>query len=162
MINVKTKIFIKDNSGLLVAKCINTRTNGRANNAAKVGHVVKVTITKAKSKASTLRKQETRKAANKQQNRDLSAKGSLQTLLLIQTKKPVIRYDGSSVKFNTNSALCVHLKAARGAATVTTKQHLVLGFKRINSCLPFELKNKVYWQAFGGTINLIKLAKSLI
>lgn len=161
MIQVQTKILIKDNSGLLQGKCINTSRNNSANSAAKVGHVVKVSITKAKSKANALRKQgvPARKAAGKQQNRDLSTKGSLQTLLLIQTKKPLIRYDGSSVKFNTNSAVCVVLKAATGTAS---KQRLQLGFKRINSTLPFELKNKVHWQTFGGTLNVIKLAKSLV
>lgn len=150
MIQVQTQVLIKDNSGLLRGKCINSIT--APNTTAKVGHAIKVTITKAKSKASPII------SKAKQQSRlfQRSSKGSLQTLLVIQTKKPIIRYDGSTVKFNTNSAVSVGLKAS------SSKQRLQLGFKRINSTVPFELKNKVHWQAFGPTLNLIKLAKSLL
>lgn len=150
MIQVQTQIVIKDNSGFLRGKCINSMTP--AATAAKVGNAIKVSITKAKAKATAGTAM--RKGPGKQQAH--SSKGSLQTLLIIQTKKPIIRYDGSTVKFNCNSGVSVGLNPG------SNKQRLQFGFKRINSTVPFELKNKVHWQAFGGTLNLIKLAKSLV
>ena len=140
MIQPKTKILIKDNSGFLKGYCINTYPR---NKGAKVGHCLKVAITKSKnpfSQPSLTRS---------------TPKDSLTHLLIIQTKSPITRHDGSIIRFNSNTGVCIVFKK-------TFKNRIQLGFRRINTALPFELRKRSHWQSFQGTFNIIKLAKSLI
>lgn len=143
MIQIKTEILIKDNSDFLKANCINSGLK----RSAKVGSCIKVSISKIKSnslKSSFLK------------NTVENAKQNLQNLLIVQTKAPVVRADGSSLHFNFNSGVSISLKK-----TGTKKQHQ-LRFKRINTAVPFELKNKEYMQKLKGVSNVIKLAKHLM
>ena len=131
MIQNQSKIVIKDNSGLLLGRCINARKP-----YASVGSRIKVAVLKAKS--ITKRKNESNSSRNK----------LLQDLVLIQTKRIIIRNDGSTVKFNENRGVCV--SKGRGGK-------LQLGFKRINSSVALELKQSQKTNA-----NLVKFAKGLI
>jgi ribosomal protein L14 len=124
-IQTRTEIIIKDNSGLLKGRVINCKAN------ATVGSKLKLAITKTKSK-------------------DQASKKKLQDVLIIQTKKPLIRLDGSTVSFSNNSAVTINL----------TRFKLVLGFKRIPSCVPFEVKCSK--SDFKGGANIIKLARALV
>ena len=110
MIQNQTEISIKDNSGLLLGRCINV---GKQSGA--VGQRIKVAV--LKSKTMTKRKSAKRNV--------------LQDLLLIQTKKMIYRNDGSTLRFNGNKGVCVNV--GRGAK-------LQLGFKRITSAVAIELK----------------------
>lgn len=140
MLQNQTKILIKDNSGLLQGKIINISGTRKA----KVGNKLKVTIMRAKLKNNM--------GKNVKPGKLPVLRGKLQDLLVIQTKKKINRYDGSSLKFNSNCGVCVNL----------SKKRLQFGFKRINTCVPFELKNNKHWQAFKGSYNLMKLAKNFI
>lgn len=127
MIQNKTELFIKDNTGVIKGVVINSLR------ASSLGDKVTLAITKAKSKAGV--KQKTSKL-----------KSDLQDAVVVQTKKRVLRYDGSTIAFNSNSGVCISRSGAKS----------VLGFKRINTTVPFELKRRPR------NINLIKLAKSLV
>jgi ribosomal protein L14 len=142
MIQTKTKILIKDNSDFLNASCINSGVK----KSATVGSCIKVSVSKMKpgSSLSTSLKNAP------------EAKQSLQNLLIVQTKAPISRADGSSLHFNFNSGVSILFKKAG-----TKRQHQ-LGFKRINTAVPFELKNKEYIQKLKGVPNVIKLAKHLL
>lgn len=142
MLQTQTKILIKDNSGLLQGKIINS---GRANSAA-LGHNVKVTITRAKSKI--------HRSTGTKSTKIQMRKGQLQNLIVIQTKKLIQRYDGSTIKFNSNCGVCIAAKQ-KGA-----KKRITLGFKRINTSVPYELRWNNGLQA--ANINLLKLAKNII
>nr|YP_009172357.1 ribsomal protein L14 [Ulva fasciata]ALG35716.1 ribsomal protein L14 [Ulva fasciata]AML79992.1 ribosomal protein L14 [Ulva fasciata]QBR54782.1 ribsomal protein L14 [Ulva lactuca] len=153
MIQTQTKISIKDNSDFLQGKCINF-VKKNTKKAAKIGHCVKVSISKIKPTA--LYSQEYKKAAGGKTSMVNIKKNSLQDLLLVQVKAPTYRKDGSTIQFYSNCGVCVVFKKA-GA----NKQHL-LGFKRVNTTVPFELKNKVYAQKFKAAYNVIKVAKNLL
>lgn len=129
MIQNQTKISIKDNSGLLLGRCINS-----GKSCGTVCQRIKVAV--LKSKATTKRK--------------ASKPNVLQDLVLIQSKKAIIRNDGSTIRFNGNKGVCV--SAGRGAK-------LQLGFKRINTAVAVELKQS---RRLGLSSNLIKLAKNIL
>jgi ribosomal protein L14 len=123
-LQTRSEITIKDNSGFMRGRVINATPNPT------IGSKLKLVITKSKSKH---KKTTSRK---------------LQDVLVIQTKRPVVRLDGSTIRFNANSAVVVNLN----------KHTLVLGFKRVNTCVPFEVKRG----QIKGSANVIKLAKALL
>ena len=143
MIQTKTKILIKDNSDFLNANCINSNVK----RGATVGNCIKVSVSKMKPGSSL---------SISLKNAPENAKQSLQNLLIVQTKAPILRADGGSLHFNFNSGVSIFLKKAG-----TKRQHQ-LGFKRINTAVPFELKNKRCIQKLKGVANVIKLAKHLL
>lgn len=140
VIQTQTQILIKDNSGLFKGRCINKRTKSYQKIA---GHItVAVTKVKALSK---------RKGSG-------SRPGHKQDLIIIQTKKPLIRYDGSTIRFHTNCGVCIN--ATHSGSKPKRSGSAQLGFKRIQTTVPFELKT-----GFQGAKNghhLIKLAKTLV
>ena len=145
MIQRKTKIVIKDNSGFLKSYCINSYPR---NKGARVGHSLKVAITKSKNALS-------HRESSSSRGSSPSQKECLTNLLIIHTRCPISRYDGSFIRFHYNSGVSILLKK-------TLKNPIQLGFKRINTALPFELRKRNHWQGFQGTLNITKLAKSLI
>lgn len=150
MIQTQTKITIKDNSDFLEGQCINY-VKKNIKKAAKIGHCVKVSISKVKPTG--LHSQEYKKAGGGKTSMVNIKKNSLQDLLIVQVKAPTRRKDGSTIQFNSNCGVCVIFKPL--------KQHQ-LGFKRVNTTVPFELKNKVYAQKFKAAYNVIKVAKNLL
>lgn len=143
MIQRKTKIVIKDNSGFLKSYCINSHPR---NKGARVGHSLKVAITKSKNALSQ---------SSSSRGSSPSQKECVTNLLIIHTRCPISRYDGSFIRFHYNSGVSILLKK-------TLKNPIQFGFKRINTALPFELRKRSHWQGFQGTLNITKLAKSLI
>nr|YP_010003101.1 ribsomal protein L14 [Ulva sp. TM708]AZP40134.1 ribsomal protein L14 [Ulva sp. TM708] len=153
MIQTQTKISIKDNSDFLQGQCINFNKKN-TKKAAKIGHCVKVSISNVKP--TVLNSQEYKKSAGLKASIVNTKKNSLQDLLLVQVKAPTYRKDGSTIQFYSNCGVCVVFKKA-GAK----KQHQ-LGFKRVNTTVPFELKNKIHAQKFKAAHNVIKVAKNLL
>lgn len=151
MIQTQTKIKIKDNGDFLQGQCINFAKK-KIKKAAKIGHCVKVSVTKVKPTA--LYSQDSKKSATGSKRTSMLniKKNSLQDVLLVQVKAPTLRKDGSTIQFYSNCGVCVVFKP---------KQHQ-LGFKRVNTTVPFELKNKVYAQRFKAAYNVIKVAKNLL
>jgi ribosomal protein L14 len=140
MIQTQTHILIKDNSDYLNGKCVNKGWKKTAG----VGNVIKISISKVRSG--------TRPPLGLVHG---NTKKKLHDILIIQTKKPLRRKDGASLECNCNSGVGVVYK--KGALK---KQHQ-LGFKRINTTVPFELKHTAHVQKFKGAYNVIKLAKNL-
>ena len=135
MIQNRTKILIKDNSGLLKGTVINSKPRRRV-----LGHHVKLVITKAKLKTTGSK-------------RGVQSKVSqLQDALIIQTNNRIQRYDGSGLRFSSNC----------GVSITTNKRKLNLGFKRIATSCPFEIKRLNNQSAFKGSYNIMKLAKNLL
>lgn len=130
MITQRSSITVKDNSGFLLAQCIRVKKAGKRSGV--LGDFITVAIKKAKTKS--------QKDKINQDNR------SLQTLILIQTRKPVIRLDGSSIKFAQNAGVVVNEKG----------RTIQLGFQRVTTTVPFELKKR------SAQLNILKLARSLI
>lgn len=149
MIQAQTKILIKDNSDLLEGTCINSYQK-TTKKAAKVGNCVKASIKKVKSNFAH------RNTSGKSTNTGAVGKKRLNDLLIIQTKRSISRKDGSTIQFSKNCGVSIIFKKSG-----SKKQHL-LGFKRISTTVPFELKNKMYGQRFKAAYNIIKVAKNLI
>nr|YP_010021558.1 ribsomal protein L14 [Ulva rigida]QOL10399.1 ribsomal protein L14 [Ulva rigida] len=157
MIQTQTKISIKDNSDFLQGQCINFNKK-KVKKAAKIGHCVKVSITNVKP--TVLNSQEYKKSAGLKASIVNIKKKSLQDLLLVQVKAPTYRKDGSTIQFYSNCGVCVVFKKA-GAGAKNKKQHQ-LAFKRVNTTVPFELRNKIHAQKFKAVHNIIKVAKNLL
>jgi ribosomal protein L14 len=124
-VQTRSKIIIKDNSGILSGRIINSKSKTC------LGSFLNISVTKAKS--------------NK-----LKKKPKFQKILIVQLKKPIMRLDGSSIKFNSNA----------GVAVSKSKREIMLGFKRVSCSVPFELK--FFRTEFKGNANVLKLAKSLV
>lgn len=135
MIQNQTEISIKDNSGVLKGRVVNSK-----HKTCTIGQNVKIVITKARLKGHS----------SGAKNRS-SIMSQLQDALIIQTNCRINRYDGSGLRFYNNS----------GVSVTINKRKLVLGFKRIPSCVPFEIKRINSQSAFKGSYNIMKLAKSL-
>ena len=133
MIQKGTYIKVKDNSGVLSGKCINTYKK----RVAAYGELLTLGATKVKTKLGGSKKNA------------FKAQPQKQALLVIQSRKLVCRLDGSSLKFNSNCGVTISKSGLKPQ----------LGFKRINTCVPFELKKHNAGIPFGN--NLIKLAKNL-
>ena len=117
MIQNRTKIIIKDNSGVLMGRCINAGKQRGSLQFAKIADL------KSKAVFTTKRKALKRSA--------------LQDILLVQTKKTLHRNDGATLKFNGNKGVCVSKSGTQ----------LQLGFKRINTAVTVELKKSHHGQS---------------
>ncbi len=149
MIQTKTTILIKDNSPLLEAYCINYNSNS-SKKGAKIGNCIKVSVSKMKA---TLNKD---RASSAPVLRETSIRRPLHNLLIIQTKALARRGDGSTLQFGSNSGVSIVLKKAG------RRVGHQLGFKRVNSTISFELKNKAHMQKVKIASSVVKLAKHLL
>lgn len=138
MIHKQTEILIKDNSGFSKARVINIPS--QKSKGCGVARAVNTVIVNKANQG--IKKKIT-----------LNKRSILQDLLIIQTKKPIMRYDGSSVAFSSNCGVAI---------TKSKDSKLQLDFKRINTAVSLEVKKINSEQFFRGSYNIIKLAKSLI
>lgn len=143
MLQTQTKILIKDNSGYKEGKIINFGIINKKQQA-KIGNIVKAVMTRLK----TYKQLENIKSKSNKRKK-------LNDLLIIQTKKQMLRYDGSTLKYDKNSGVCISVKQRN------KQKKLQLLFSRINTSVPYELRNYNNWQRFKGSYNIIKLAKDL-
>lgn len=140
MIQTKTKVLIRDNSGPLEASCISGSAR-RRRKGAKVGHCVGASITKLRAGA---------------RGQKEGAKQRLQGVLIIHTKAGVSRGDGSTLEFSRNCGVSVIPK--KGGA----KKPYLLAFKRINTAVPLELRSQKRVQVFKAISSVTKLARRLL
>lgn len=113
MIQTQSKLKVTDNSGGKIAQCIKV-LGGYRKRYARVGDQIVVTVKKAKTPV----------------GRNLKAKvkkGSVNKAILIRTRKPTSRKDGSSISFAENSTL------------ILNTQEQPIG-TRIIGPIPYELK----------------------
>jgi large subunit ribosomal protein L14 len=113
MIQTQSKLKVTDNSGGKIVQCIKV-LGGYRKRYAKVGDQIVVTVKKAKTPV----------------GRNLKAKvkkGSVNKAILIRTKKPTNRKDGSNISFAENATLLLNT------------QEQPVG-TRIIGPIPYELK----------------------
>jgi len=113
MIQTQSKLKVTDNSGGKIAQCIKV-LGGYQKRYAKVGDQIVVTVKKAKTPVGLNLKAKVKK-------------GSVNKAILIRTKKPTRRKDGSSISFAENATLLLNA------------QEQPVG-TRIIGPIPYELK----------------------
>jgi ribosomal protein L14 len=121
-----SKLTVKDNSGVIIAQCIQVTKSKNSKKPAKVADFIKATVKKGSAKSQA---QKLKKAAGSDR---------LRNLVIIQTKKSLRRLDGGSIRFNINSG-------------VTVNDRKLPFFKRVTTVVPFELK-----KTCGKVLNLAK------
>ncbi len=92
MIHVHTKLSVIDNSGAKTAQCIKILKNKKY---AKIGDIIVVSIKEIYNNSKSNQK-------NKVQ------KGDVTLALVVRTKKPLVRKDGSTIQFEKNSVVLLH------------------------------------------------------
>ena len=123
MLTSKSLINVKDNSGVIIAQCIQVSKAKKSKKPCTVGDFVKATV-KKQSAHIGLHKS---KATQGQKSKKIAGQERLRNLAIIQTKKSLIRLDGSAIRFNINGG-------------VTVNERKLPLFKRVTAAVPFELK----------------------
>lgn len=118
MINIGTTFFIKDNSGIKLIKCIGILN--KKEKKLKLGDIIIGSILKSTSLE--------------------YPKSMIIKALVVKTKKKFIRKDGSTISFNTNSAILIN-------------DELVMKSTKVFGAIPYEIKNKC--KKISGSINII-------
>ena len=113
MIQTQTKLKVIDNSGARTVQCIKV-LGGYKRRYAKVGDHIITSIKKVKANSNLTTKKKVKK-------------GSVTKAVILRTKKPIRRKDGSSIKFSENSVLLLN------------QQENALG-TRVVGLVPKELK----------------------
>ena len=85
MIQMQSNLFVADNSGAKKIQCIKV-LGGSKRRFASIGDIIVVSIKDAIPRAKV-------------------KKGEVQRAIIVRTKKPLIREDGTSIKFDTNAAV---------------------------------------------------------
>jgi len=85
MIQVQTELLVADNTGAKKIECIKV-LGGSKRRYARIGDIIIVSIKDAIPRSKV-------------------KKGEVQRAVIVRTKKPLIREDGSSIKFDSNSAV---------------------------------------------------------
>ena len=85
MIQTESQLLVADNSGAKLIQCIKV-IGGSKRRYARLGDIIIVSIKDAIPRSKV-------------------KKGEVQRAVIVRTKKPLIREDGSSIKFDSNSAV---------------------------------------------------------
>ena len=85
MIQTESQLLVADNSGAKLIQCIKV-IGGSKRRYARIGDMIIVSIKDAIPRSKV-------------------KKGEVQRAVIVRTKKPLIREDGSSIKFDSNSAV---------------------------------------------------------
>ena len=85
MIQTESQLLVADNSGAKLIRCIKV-IGGSKRRYARIGDIIIVSIKDAIPRSKV-------------------KKGEVQRAVIVRTKKPLIREDGSSIKFDSNSAV---------------------------------------------------------
>ena len=85
MIQTESQLLVADNSGAKLIQCIKV-IGGSKRRYARIGDIIIVSIKDAMPRSKV-------------------KKGEVQRAIIVRTKKPLIRGDGTSIKFDSNSAV---------------------------------------------------------
>ena len=85
MIQMQTKLDVADNSGAKQVQCIKV-LGGSKRRTASIGDIIVVSVKEAIPRGKV-------------------KKGEVQRAIIVRTKKPLIRDDGTSIKFDSNAAV---------------------------------------------------------
>lgn len=123
MLTSKSLINVKDNSGVIIAQCIQVRSAKKSKKPCTVGDFVKATVKKGSAHIGLHKS----KATQGQKSKKIAGQERLRNLAIIQTRKSLRRLDGSGIRFNINGG-------------VTVNERKLPLFKRVTAAVPFELK----------------------
>ena len=118
MININSIFIIKDNSGIKSIKCIGILN--KKEKKLKLGDIIIGSVLKSNSLE--------------------YPKSTIIKALVVKTKKTFIRKDGTTIRFNTNSAIVVD-------------NELNMKSTKIFGAIPYEIKNKR--KKISGSINIV-------
>ena len=85
MIQIQTELTVADNTGAKRVECIKV-LGGSKRRYARIGDIIIVSVKDAIPRSKV-------------------KKGEVQRAIIVRTKKPLIREDGTSIKFDTNAAV---------------------------------------------------------
>jgi ribosomal protein L14 len=125
MLISRSKLIVKDNSGAILAQCIQVQRSKKSQKPCQIGDFLKATVKKGSAKSQTLHGMQNRA----QRLKKLTGSDRLRNLVVIQTKSALRRLDGGAIRFNANCG-------------VTVNERRLPLFKRVTSVVPFELKKK--------------------
>ena len=125
MLITRSKINVRDNSGINLVQCIQTKKSNNNKKPCKIAGFLKGAIKKGKVKSLT-RGGVTKSSIQRQKKS--TGRDALHDLVVIQTRKSLRRLDGSAIRFCANSAVIVKQKT------------LLPVFKRVTGLVPFEVK----------------------
>ncbi|EMR11756.1 ribosomal protein L14 [Pneumocystis murina B123] len=101
MINLKTMLYVADNSGAQMAECINILKSGKY---ARIGDEIVVVIQKIRSSS----------MSTGSLNANRIRRGDIKHALVIRTKKETRRKDGRSIRFDDNACILINKKEPIG------------------------------------------------
>lgn len=88
MIQMQTRLMVADNSGALEVQCIKV-LGGSKRRTASVGDVIIVSVKRATPRGKT-------------------KKGTVQRAVIVRTAKPLLRADGSAIRFDRNAVVLIN------------------------------------------------------
>lgn len=118
MIQVGTKLKVADNTGAKIIECIKIFGKGRAYTAT-LGDIIAASVKVAEP-------------------RSVLKEGQLIKAVIVRTKKPFHRPDGSYIRFDDNAAVIIEKKEPRGTRIFgpITRELKEKGFTKIVSLAP--------------------------
>jgi large subunit ribosomal protein L14 len=88
MIQMQTRLMVADNSGALEVQCVKV-LGGSKRRTATVGDVIIVSVKRATPRGKT-------------------KKGTVQRAVIVRTAKPLLRADGSAIRFDKNAVVLIN------------------------------------------------------
>ena len=88
MIQMQTRLMVADNSGALEVQCVKV-LGGSKRRTASVGDVIIVSVKRATPRGKT-------------------KKGTVQRAVIVRTAKPLLRADGSAIRFDRNAVVLIN------------------------------------------------------
>merc|ERR1711939_146728 len=104
MLGLKATMTIIDNSGAMVAECVNVLKATTGHSLARVGDEIVVVVKKARPIATGLSAAASAAAANKVR------RGDVRRAVVVRTKKEMRRPDGRWIRFDDNAAVLLNNK----------------------------------------------------
>ncbi|CAD6569615.1 MAG: hypothetical protein CYPHOPRED_003475 [Cyphobasidiales sp. Tagirdzhanova-0007] len=127
MLGLKATMSIIDNSGALVAQCVNVLKTTTGHGMARIGDEIVVVVVKARPIPSTSSSSTSAAAINKVR------RGDVRRAVVVRTKKESRRPNGTWIRFDDNAAVLLNNKAGY-------KSRELLG-TRVNGVVAAELRD---------------------
>ncbi|KTW29243.1 ribosomal protein L14 [Pneumocystis carinii B80] len=101
MINLKSMLYVADNSGAQIAECINVLKSGKY---AKIGDEIVVVVQKIRSSS----------VSTGSLNTNRIRRGDIKHAIVVRTKKETRRKDGRCIRFDDNACILINKKEPIG------------------------------------------------
>ncbi|KAM0787112.1 hypothetical protein ACM66B_006367 [Microbotryomycetes sp. NB124-2] len=104
MLGLKATMAIIDNSGALVAECVNVLKTKTGHGMARIGDEIVVVVKRARPQATT------GPSASSSANAQKVRRGDVRRAVVVRTKYPTRRPDGKYIRFDDNAAVLINNK----------------------------------------------------